>query len=234
MGEQEIRLENNRLTELDLLPSQRAIQALYNDLLRPMPPEINQYDQQITGVDPEEVRDRLVGTSMGDILVAQYERLSPDPRYSDFYGVYPGVDATLTGLSIGTYGVMLPKMRLLDAAQRKEFSSQPGVQIFEMANGINVTWPEISEWCGYVSLRFWYQKDPKTEDEEPVTVGEVVQMETWHREPGVSPILQGRIAIPGPYPSDNPRHCPRMGKERPATEDEVTNFVNLIRDVNAT
>lgn len=106
--------------------------------------------------------------------------------------------------------------------------------IDEIGEGLSVTWSDVTEWCGYVSLRFWHQKSPRTEDEESVLVGEVVQMETWHREPGTSPELQGRIAIPGTYPSDGPRHCRRLGKSRAAKEDEVARFVGIIRDLSET
>lgn len=95
--------------ENTLLPSQVAIHELYDELISAYPLPITQFDQKLRDVVAQDVRQLLANTTMADMLVQPGEKLAPDPRYDDYPGVYPGVDATLTEVSIGAFGTLLPK-----------------------------------------------------------------------------------------------------------------------------
>jgi hypothetical protein len=217
--------------EAALLPSQQAIHALYEDLLLPYSDQINQINRNIRYVNPREVRDRLADTSMRDILVAPGERLAPDPSYSDYYGVYPDTQANLASVSVSAFGGIAPKVRRYDESRKADFSARSEVTVTETAKGITVVWPELLEWWGNVSIRFWYDVHPQTEDQNERSVGEVVLLETLHNDPGTAPELQARIAVPSDYPPYNHSHYPRLEKKRPATEQEAADLTSLIREI---
>jgi hypothetical protein len=217
-------------TEPPLLAGQVAIQALYRELMTPQHPEINEFEWNITDANPKAIRDRLANTSMKDMLVAPGDKLAPDPEYSDFEGIYPGINAELTDISIGGYGTMKRKVRRYDRSRKDEFIPNPDIIVTEMDSVIDVEWPDKYEWFGNVSMRFWYDTAPHPDDQDVPTVGEVVLLETSHGYPGISPNFRGRIAVP--IIDSNLHHqSTRQGQERFATEAEITSFISIIRDI---
>jgi hypothetical protein len=217
----------------ELLPSQLAIQSLHNELIAPSDFRVNQVDIPIKRVDPYYVRSRVEQTTMSDMLVGEHEGLAPADDYDmeDFKPVYPDVNATLTGVSVASFGTLITKLRRTDIADRDKYEGRSDVTMFEDDQALVVTWPEVLEWWGNISLRFWYEREPMTEDEEILMVGEVVKLETWHRDAGIPPELQGRIAVPGPYKTSGHRHTARKDKIRPATETEAFALINIINDL---
>jgi hypothetical protein len=213
-------------SEAELLPDQARIRDLSAELLADT--RFNTGEWMAPQADGAALRARLGATSLHDILLPPGQPLLPsaEERPEHMPILTPGVNASLTAVSFGTWGVYNQARRSVPKERRPEFEGREGVGLLDLSDSLLVTFDRGSDWRGHVHVGFWY------EGLDGRKLGERLTVSTNHARPGEMPTVTSQVAVPGKDPEDGLRVYDRL--HRPAADNEVALILDAVRELRAT
>lgn len=215
---------SSTLTTDELLPCQQHVRDLTGQLLKGSSFTTGEWAVE---TDAEELRQRLMASPLGDLLLAEDTELTPNPEYytgKDKPSLQPGHDAELVGVSVGVWGTSSPMRRFLPLSRQEEFAGREDVEVVTTGERMLVDFPGQYSWRGSASLCFWYQGRQLRN----LRLGERIVVDDDHNFPGKLPYFSSQAIVQGPQPAD--AFTGYLQMERQAHDEaEVDGFLAIVQ-----
>ncbi len=186
---------------------------------------------ELTGspAGPHGIRDQLLASSLGDMMVRDGELLTPNPVTYEDYDlpvVIPGVDATLIDIAHGATVRQTPKRRFITAAEAKQLGDMgPGVIVADFGDTTVVDYRGEYDWKGVAGVIFWY-------DTPGGRIGERLCVTADHAQPSDMPTFDSQVVLPGKLnPGTRQPNWERLSRAASGVE-EIAAFLGIMRTLH--